>query len=191
MLVVLAEAAAIAAFYGFQWEWLRTANVACLHAILQGLGCHVQSIGHAMTVEGRAFVADRDCTYVDLILCSLPLLWRVRRSLADNAAVLASFAAVVVVVNLARATLAIYVTARGGSWFWSHDMVDYVLWYPTLGAVGLLWAQSLKTLWLLPNDSGGLPVPSGRSQGETGPWPVPTKADSPVTLLREPEDCNR
>ncbi|MBI4325240.1 MAG: hypothetical protein HY674_08255 [Chloroflexi bacterium] len=145
--MLLAEGVAILAFYGLEWAWLRQMHVLWLQTTLQALGYHVETAGTLLTVEGQRFQIDPDCTYVDLILCALPLLWRVRRRLFANLAALAGFAGAVVVVNLARVLSGVYALAQGVSLFWAHDVVDYVLWYPTLGVVAWSWAQSLRTLW--------------------------------------------
>jgi hypothetical protein len=142
-LVLLAEAVAILAFYGFDWSGLRQLHVLWLHTTLQALGCPVQTSLHSLTVNGRAFQISPDCTYVDLILCGLPLLWRVRRRWSANLAVLAAYATAVALVNLARVLYGVYAFAHGVSLFWSHDVVDYILWYPTLGVVALFWLRSL------------------------------------------------
>ncbi len=163
-IVLLAEGAAILAFCGLEWGWLRQLHVLWLQTTLQALGCHVETAGTLLTIEGQRFQIDPDCTYVDLILCGLPLLWRVHRRWSANLAVLAGFVGAVVVVNLARVLYGVYALAHGVSLFWAHDLVDYVLWYPTLGVIAWLWAQSLKTLWSEPNES---------VSGSTGLWPVP------------------
>jgi hypothetical protein len=145
-LTVLAGATAILVFYGLEWSRLRQLHVLWLQTTLHALGCHVEAAGTLLTVNGHHFQNDPDCTYADLIICSLPLLWRVHRRLPRNLTVLAAFAAAVLVVNLGRVLLGVYAFAHGVSLFWAHDLVDYVLWYPTMGFVALLWMQSLGTL---------------------------------------------
>jgi hypothetical protein len=141
---LLAEGTAILAFYGLEWTWLRQLHVLWLHAALESLGCAVQTGIHCLTVAGQRFQIDPECTYVDLVVCSLPLLWRIHRRLVANLALLAGFAAAVIAVNLGRVLLGIYTITHGVSLFWAHDVVDYLLWYPTLGMVIISWARSLK-----------------------------------------------
>ncbi len=150
LLVLLAEAVAILAFYGFEWTWLRQMHVLWLQTTLQALGSHVQTAGNLLTVDGHSFQVDPDCTYVDLILCSLPLLWRFHRPPATNLTVMAGFAAAVVAVNLSRVLFGVYAHTQGMSLFWAHDLVDYVLWYPTMTVVALLWLRSLGSMWSTP-----------------------------------------
>jgi hypothetical protein len=166
-LVLLAEATAIAAFYGLEWIWLRSLHVAFLQTILPALGCSVEASGDLLTVQGHAFKIDADCTYIDLVLCSLPLLWRVHRRRSANLAVLAGFAAGVAVVNLARVLFGVYALANGVSMFWAHDLVDYVLWYPTLGMVALLWMRSLREFWDAPPPGAPASLPAGSFQTNT------------------------
>ena len=159
LLVLLAETVAILAFYGLDWSWLRQMHVLWLQATLQALGCTVQTAGTLLTVQGQHFQIDPDCTYVDLIVCGLPLLWRFHRRWTANLAAMAAFAAAVVIVNFARVLYGIYAFTHGVSLFWAHDLVDYVLWYPTLAIVALFWMRSLKTLWSAPaerSDDGAL-----------------------------------
>jgi hypothetical protein len=142
--ILSAEAFAIILFYSISWSWLRAAHALMLQAMLRLLDCNVQSVAPFFMVEQHAFAVDADCTYVDLILCGLPLLWRTHRNALGNFAWMVSFVAAVTLVNIPRMTLAVYVTAHGGSWFWSHDMIDHVLWYPTLGLIAISWIRSLK-----------------------------------------------
>ncbi len=143
MLTLLAEAIAILAFYGIEWSWLRQLHVLWLQTALQALGCAVQTGLHTLTVNGRPFAISPDCTYVDLILCGLPLLWRVNRRWTANLSVLAAYAVAVALVNLARVLYGVHAFSHGVSLFWSHDLPDYVLWYPALGVLALLWLRSL------------------------------------------------
>jgi exosortase/archaeosortase family protein len=145
-IVLLAEAIAILAFYNLEWSWPRQMHVQWLQTTLHALGCHVEAADTLLTVNGHHFQIDPDCTYVDLIICSLPLLWRVRRRFAANLAVLAAFAAAVLAINLGRVLYGVYAYSHGVSMFWAHDLVDYVLWYPTMGIVAFLWVRSLGTL---------------------------------------------
>lgn len=144
---LLVEVVAILVFYGSDWLWLRRLHVTWLQSTFQGLGCEVQAAGTLLTVDGHRFQVDPDCTYVDLILCSLPLLWRVHRRPAANVVVMAAFATSVLVVNLVRVLFGVHGVTRGISLFWAHDFVDYLIWYPALGIVAFLWVGSLRTLW--------------------------------------------
>lgn len=146
-IVLVAETAAILAFYGLEWTWLRSLHIAWLRTALEPLGCQVQTAGTLLTVEGRHFQIDPDCTYVDLILCSLPFLWRVNRRWTTSLGVLAAFAAGVLAANLVRVLYGVYAFSHGVSMFWAHDLPDYILWYPTMGVVALLWLRSLRALW--------------------------------------------
>lgn len=154
---LVAEVVATCTFYGLEWNWLRELNLQLVQAALNGLGCSLEAQDRSLTLPGRVFLITPDCTYVDLIICSFPLLWRVRRSFIGNCGVLTLFAMAVFAVNLPRVALAVYVTANGGSLFWSHDMVDYVLWYPTLAVVALGWLRSLGTLRRDFSNSDNLP----------------------------------
>lgn len=137
------EIAAIIAFYGLEWLWLRQSLVNALALILPVLGCTVYSGHYSLTVGDRLFQFDPDCTYVDLALCSLPFLWRIRRPIITNVAVLTAFAGAVMLGNLIRVALGIYAVSHGASTFWAHDIPDYILWYPSLIVVAVSWLRSL------------------------------------------------
>lgn len=62
------------------------------------------------------FQVTANCTYADLMLLLAPLVWRPRRSLAANAAVLSLLVPGVFVFNLARLVLAVELHGRGLSW---------------------------------------------------------------------------
>lgn len=150
LLVLFLEALAVLAFYGFEWSWLRRLHVLWLQDVLQSLGCALQAGLYSLTVNGREFQISRDCTYVDLIICGLPLLWRGRQHWVGNLTVLAAYAGAVVLVNLIRVLYGVYAYANGVSLFLAHDFLDYLLWYPTMAILVFLWVRSLRTLWFEP-----------------------------------------
>ena len=167
-----AEVLAIVAFFGLEWSWLRKVNILWLHITLPALGCPVKVNGYTLDVLGHPFEISSYCTYVDLMICSFPLLWRVRRRLAANLAVLAGFAGIVALVNLARVLLAVYGMAKGASMFWAHDIEDYVLWYPTISIAALFWFRYAGSLWREsandPSSSRGNEALSEMQKAESG-----------------------
>jgi hypothetical protein len=168
-----AEVTAIAAFYALEWRWLRQALVGALGVILPAIGCSVHTALYSLTVGNRLFQFDSDCTYVDLVLCSLPFLWRTHRRLAANLVVMSAFASIVLMGNLVRVALGICAVSHGVSTFWAHDVPDYMLWYPTLIVVCVLWLRNL----LRKGDGRGCVLP--------GLCKVPQTEQFEATLLEQ------
>ena len=134
---------AVALFYSLDWVWLRKLQVNTLAALLGVFGHSVMVQGLELKTGAAWVTITPECTYVDWILCASPFLWRFGKPLGANLSRLTLLAATVSVVNLARTLVPILVSANGGSWFWAHDFVDYLLWYPGLAVVILLWLCAL------------------------------------------------
>jgi len=134
---------AVALFYSLDWVWLRTLQVETLAALLGAFGHSVLVQGLELKTGAAWVTITPECTYIDWILCASPFLWRFEKSLGANLSRLALLAAAVSAVNLIRTLVPILVSAKGGSWFWAHDFVDYLLWYPGLAGVILFWVFAL------------------------------------------------
>jgi hypothetical protein len=143
LLTLLLFGCAVTLFYSLDWLWLRQLQVNTLAALLGVFGHSVLAQGFELKTGTAWVTITPECTYVDWILCASPFLWRFGKPLSANLSRLAFLAATVSVVNLIRTLVPILVSANGGSWFWAHDLVDYLLWYPGLAAVILFWLCAL------------------------------------------------
>lgn len=133
-------------YYAFEWMPLRLAVRDALAAILQLLGHPAIPLGSGLDVRillrQELFEVTANCTYADLMLMLAPLIWRPRRSLTANAAVLALLVPGVFAFNLARLVLAVELHGRGLSWDQAHHLPDAGLHVAVLAGALLLALRS-------------------------------------------------
>ena len=88
------------------------------------------------------FEITRECTYLDWYFIVLPFIWR-KITLAMN--VIRSIVLLIGVYffNLFRICFGISLASHGVEWWWAHDFVDFISYYPALIIVVLLWVKNL------------------------------------------------
>jgi len=160
-------------FYAWDWLALRETLRDAVSGFIRALGCTVADSFErgtvAMRVADKQFVISADCTYVDLFLVLAPFVWRVRQSVQRNLLRITATVAIVSVLNFLRVGLAIYYHAQGYSWFFVHELPDYLIYYPSIAIVTLMafredWKCNCK--WVrneAPRWAGGAALVSNES----------------------------
>ncbi|MGE3166192.1 MAG: hypothetical protein AB7O52_14895 [Planctomycetota bacterium] len=98
----------------------------------------VPSHGYAVLLRDRYVSFGDDCTYLDLVLFSAPLGAMYRGRLLHAYRAVATTVLFVSAVNYARIAVCCFSYLKTeASWFWVHDVVDTVLYYPVLAYHGL------------------------------------------------------
>jgi hypothetical protein len=142
-LTVLCFGAGIALFYSLDWWHLRlwTAEVLAFCLRLAGFPalCHETVV----SVGSLRFAITSECTYIDWILCSAPLICRPVGA-ARNCRRVGLLVVLVLCGNLLRIFTAVALSVRGHPWWLVHDWPDYVFWYPALVFAGYRWLMALK-----------------------------------------------
>jgi len=83
------------------------------------------------------FKITKACTYIDLFLASMPAVWLSFEK--NRIVILCSFFLLINLINYGRVCIAIFLTCNGWSWFWSHDILDWAIWYPVFLSCILMW----------------------------------------------------
>ena len=92
----------------------------------------------ALRVGDHAFSFTAECTYLDLLMIVAPFLWVFGASLWRNILRIGIAALVILGGNLIRCWASVYFFVRGIDWFYTHDLPDYIMWWPTVAVVVLL-----------------------------------------------------
>lgn len=119
-------------FYMLDWMVLR-------NWLAQGLYVALSMLGHVSTadvtnnnvrlvVDGILFRISARCTYLDLVLCMFPFLWRAGLPTRVNLGFLLLAFVAVQAINFARLVASHLALSRGASWALAHDVPDLLLW---------------------------------------------------------------
>jgi len=142
-------------YYNFSWMYLRIILARIISSMLVVRGHIVERKLSFLVVDNCKILIEKDCTYVDLILVCIPFTWR-RRRLAINLWHSLIFIVAVIVVNFARVYFAIAGYVQGISWYYSHDLIDYLIYYPTIAIIVFFWLRSMTFQNLSKNTSSNV-----------------------------------
>lgn len=125
--------------YCFPWQWLRFVTSAAILRVSSSLGMATARVSFdTIRIQGQLFRVVIACTFVDVFMGSIPLLWDLRKSLSRNGARLLAVAVIFFALNLVRLEIAQVLYFRGASW----TLADEVLGGFAYFAVWLfLWRQ--------------------------------------------------
>jgi exosortase/archaeosortase len=125
--------------YQFSWHWLRFVTSVAVLRISASLGMVTARVSFdTIRIQGQLFRVVIACTFVDVVIGSIPLLWDARKSLLRNASRLLAIAVIFFGLNLVRLEITQVLYFRGVSW----TVADEVLGGFAYFAVWLfLWRQ--------------------------------------------------
>jgi hypothetical protein len=130
---------AAALFYGVSWLPLRVIVRDGLAWVMRHAGfptaVAVYEGSPALRIGDKQLYFTPDCTYIDLWLISIPLLWRLDWPRALNVCWILVFGIIVIIMNLIRLLICIYFYYLGHSWLVAHELPDFALYYSTLAVV--------------------------------------------------------
>ncbi len=101
-------------------------------------GTFVHDGSPAVRVGDHVFFYTAECTYLDLLMIVATFLWVFGASRRSNILRIAIAALVILCGNLIRTWASVYFNVRGTDWFYTHDLPDYIIWWPTVVVVALL-----------------------------------------------------
>lgn len=125
--------------YQFPWHWLRFVTSVAVLRISSFLGmATVRMSFDTIRIQGQVFRVVIACTFVDVVMGSIPLLWEVGKPPLRNASRLLAVAVIFFGLNLVRLEIAQFLYFRGVPW----TVADEVLGGFAYFAVWLfLWRQ--------------------------------------------------
>ena len=113
-----------AAAHQFTWGWLRFVTSEVILRISTALGLTAVRISHdTILMRGELFCFVIACTFIDVFLGSIPLLWDLEKSLLNNILGLIAAAAVLFCFNVVRLEIGQILYLRGVSWTLAHEVM--------------------------------------------------------------------
>jgi hypothetical protein len=121
---------AVGICYCFHWRPLRflTSEANLRLDLLAGIPLERLSYD-TVTWKGVLYRYENACTFVDVWLGSIPLLWNLRRSIAQNLAFLALVALGLFTFNVFRLSVSDVLFAAGLSWELAHNVISGVAYF--------------------------------------------------------------
>jgi len=125
--------------YQFPWHWLRFVTSAAILRISASLGMTGARVSFdTIRIQGQLFRVVIACTFVDVVMGSIPLLWDVRKSLQRNASRFLAVAVIFFGLNLVRLEIAQVLYFHGVPWTFADEVLGGFAYF----AVWLfLWRQ--------------------------------------------------
>jgi len=147
----------LGAFYALDWMPLRVTQRDVIGWSVRAAGYDPVAFVHegspAIRVAEEIYFYTAECTYLDLLMIVAPFLWVFGASRRSNILRIAIAVFVILGGNLIRTWASVYFNVRGTDWFYTHDLPDYIIWWPTAVIVPLL---------ALRRDLGGRSEPTSR-----------------------------
>jgi hypothetical protein len=143
--IIVAIAVALGFFYWANWLWARSAIGHVCYWFLPAadaylLNMHEGSV-YIVARTGNSYEITPECTYIDLIFVIGLLifrLWLIKRMAFPLFALIVTASIAIATAAVLRIVFSIHLHEHGISWFWSHDLVDYMIWYGSVCALILI-----------------------------------------------------
>jgi exosortase/archaeosortase len=147
-----------AAAHQFQWEWLRFLTSECVLRISASLGMAASRASFDTIQVGRqAFQFVIACTFVDVFMGSIPLLWDLKKSVPRNILWLIAAAAVLFGFNVVRLEVAQLLYDRGVSWTVADEVLGGFAYFAVWLAI---WRLRSWKVWTPLTEPHALPARS-------------------------------
>jgi exosortase/archaeosortase family protein len=132
----------VTTYYAWDWMPLCVAERNAVSALLRVVGYLPEAFLHdgspALRLGTESYLYTAECTYIDLLLTLVPFVWLFEGTILANMRRIAIAAIIILVGNLIRSWISVYLNLRGIDWFYAHDLPDYVIWWPTVVVVVVL-----------------------------------------------------
>jgi hypothetical protein len=123
-------ALAVLICYQFEWHWLRylTSELNLRLDVLAGV--HLQRLSHDTVMwGGKTYHYVNACTFADVLCGALPLLWNLRKTIAQNLMRFAIFCVVLIAFNVFRLSVSDVLFAQGLSWDLAHNVISGISYF--------------------------------------------------------------
>jgi hypothetical protein len=148
----------VAGAYQVPWEWLRFLTSECVLRLSASLGMAGSRLSFdTILVGGQAFQFVIACTFVDVFMGSIPLLWDLRKSVLKNILWLVATATVLFGFNVLRLEVAQVLYYRGVSWTVADEVLGGVAYFAVWLAI---WHLRSWKVWTSLTEPDALPARS-------------------------------
>jgi exosortase/archaeosortase len=140
------------------WEWLRFLTSECVLRISASLGMATSRVTFdTILARGQAFQFVIACTFVDVFMGSIPLLWDLKKSVLRNILWLTATATVLFGFNVVRLEAAQVLYYRGMSWTVADEVLGGLAYFAVWLAI---WRLRSWKVWTSLTEPDALPVRS-------------------------------
>lgn len=131
--------------YQADWEWLRFLTSECVLRASASLGMTTSRVSFdTILVGGQATQFVIACTFVDVFMGSIPLLWKLKNSVLRNILWLLATATLLFGFNVMRLELAQVLYYRGVTWTVADQVLGGVAYFAVWLAI---WRLRSWKLW--------------------------------------------
>ncbi len=135
----------VAGAYQTSWEWLRFLTSECVLRVSASLGMTTARVSSdTILVGGQATQFVIACTFVDVFMGSIPLLWKLKNSVLRNILWLLAIATLLFGFNVMRLELAQVLYYRGVTWTVADEVLGGVAYFAVWLAI---WHLRSWKLW--------------------------------------------
>ena len=135
-----------AAAHQVRWEWLRFLTSECVLRISASLGmATLRASFDTILVGGQAFQFVIACTFVDVFMGSIPLLWDLKKSVDRNILWLIATAAALFGFNVVRLEVAQVLYYRGASWTVADEVLGGLAYFAVWLVIWRLRSWKVRT----------------------------------------------
>jgi len=136
----------VASAYQTSWEWLRLLTSECVLRISASLGMTTSRLSFdTILVGGQATQYVIACTFVDVFIGAIPLLWNPKNSVLRNVSLLIATAGALFGFNVVRLEIAQVLYYQGVPWTVADEVLGGVAYFVVCLAIWLLRSWELWT----------------------------------------------
>ena len=133
----------------FEWRGLRYLTSEAVLCLSRSVGLSVERVSaDTIFVQGNLFRFVTSCTFVDVVMGAIPLVWAFNRSIAKNLLTLLPLTAGFFAFNLIRLEISQLLYARGVSWILADDVLGgiayFAVWVFIVSRFKKYWWQTLE-----------------------------------------------
>lgn len=132
-----------------QWSGLRYLTSKAVLCLSRSAGLSVERVStDTVRVQGNLFRFVTSCTFVDVVIGAIPLVWVLKRSIADNLLTVLPLTVGLFAFNLARLEMSQLLFARGASWILADGLLGgvayFAVWIFIVFWFRKYWCQTLE-----------------------------------------------
>jgi len=131
----------------FEWRWLRLLTAEAILRISPALGLATERVAFdTVRVQEHFCRFAISCTFADVFMGAIPLVWDVKKSVFGNLSTLAVAAVGLFVFNVLRLELGVFLFAHGSPRILADDILGgvayFAVWMVILSVFGRNWFKA-------------------------------------------------
>jgi hypothetical protein len=133
--------------YQFEWGWLRFLTAEAVLRISKSLGMATELVSFDLIrVQGELFRIEISCTFVDVFMGTIPLVWNLKKSIPRNLLMLAVLAVSSFGFNILRLEIVQLLHACGAPWTLADGIIGgaayFIMWLFIVSRFSKNWSEA-------------------------------------------------